>query len=136
MAQASERRARGVKMMREVTAAEPPPVADPYMEFTADAVFGDVWTRPGLTRKERRWISLTCAAAASAQPALQGHMTAALRSGDITPEEMIEWCIHFAHYAGWPRSASAYTLLGGILKDLGLAPKPRARARSSRPRTR
>ena len=111
MSEQTERRARGDKFYREVTTTEPPPVQDAYMEFTMDEVFGDVWSRPGLTRKERRFITLTCVAMTGAPTALQSHVSAAINSGDISAEEMIEWCVHLAHYGGWPLSSSAYTAI-------------------------
>ena len=83
--------------------------SDDYVGMTLDHVFGEVWTRPGLTRKERRWITLTAIASAGVQGALEVHIRSALQSGDITRDEMLEFAIHFAHYAGWPLSSLLYT---------------------------
>jgi hypothetical protein len=60
-----EHRARSVAMWREVMQAEPPPVTDAYMEGTTDHLMGRVWTRPGLARRDRRFVTLTIAAATS-----------------------------------------------------------------------
>ena len=101
----SDRRSRGQQMFRKVTLTEPPPPGSAFTEFTLDSVFAEVWSRPGLTWKERRWISLTAAAMTGSPVAIKSHVYSALKSGDITPAEMEEFLIHFAHYGGWPRAA-------------------------------
>jgi 4-carboxymuconolactone decarboxylase len=113
-----ERRKRAERTYREVTATDPLPVADDYLGFTLDAVFGDVWTRPGLSRKERRWIVLTAAACDGVATARESHLRAALASGDISRAEMLEFVIQFAHYAGWPRSSELYLTFQRICAEL------------------
>jgi 4-carboxymuconolactone decarboxylase len=109
---AGERRARGEAMYREVLGREPPPATDPYTGAgVLDTVFSELWSRPGLSRKERRLITLTCAGAASAPVAIEGHLRAALDSGDLTVEEVQEFILHFAFYAGWPKAASMHQVL-------------------------
>lgn len=105
------RRERGQRMMQEVMGMPPFPPPDAYTEFTVDALFGDVWSRPGLSRKERRWITLAIVGMTGAPGAIEGHMKAALASGDIRREEMLEFIVHFAHYGGWPLSTNLYTAL-------------------------
>ena len=112
---------RAREMYREVTTLEPLAVDDAYPEVTLDAVFGKVWTRPGLTRKERRWITLSVAAMTGSEAAIVSHLRAALVSGDISREEMMEWVVHFAHYAGWPLSANAYVTFRKITAELDAA---------------
>jgi len=110
---ASDRRARGEAMYREVLGQDPPPPADPYTaQGVLDTVFSELWSRPGLTRKERRLITLSCAANAASPPAIEGHLRAALDSGDLTLEEVQEFILHFAFYAGWPKAATLHAALG------------------------
>jgi 4-carboxymuconolactone decarboxylase len=110
---ASERRARGEAMYREVLGHEPPPPDDPYTgPGVLDTVFGELWTRPGLTRKERRLITLACVGAASSPVAIEGHLRGALDSGDLTLEEVQEFILHLAFYAGWPKAAAVHAALG------------------------
>ena len=85
---------------------------DDYVaDVVIDQVFAEIWTRPGLTRKERRWIAITCACWAGAPFAMETHIGAALRSGDITIEEMREFVVHFAAYAGHPKATAARAAL-------------------------
>jgi 4-carboxymuconolactone decarboxylase len=108
----AERRARGEATYRAVMGNEPPPPSDPYTaQGVLDTVFGELWTRPGLTRKERRLITLACVGASASPGAIDAHLRGALDSGDLTLAEMQEFILHFAFYAGWPRAASLETAL-------------------------
>ena len=91
----------------EVMVHEAPPPVSPFTEHgVVDSVFGELWGRPGLTRRDRRWITLACVAAATIDEPIQTHVYAALASGDISREEFQEFVLHFAYYAGWPRASS------------------------------
>jgi 4-carboxymuconolactone decarboxylase len=76
-----------------------------------DFVFGHVWSRPGLSRRARRWVSLTCACAADTVTPIEAHMYAALASGDISFAELQEFILHFAVYCGWPKASFAEQVL-------------------------
>ena len=112
-----EVRTRAKELWQEVNQFPAPEPADGFLEATLDQVFGRVWSRPGLTRKERRWITLTSIAALGATDALEVHVRSALQSGDITPEEMKEFALHFAHYAGWPLASQLYTTIIRIISE-------------------
>ena len=98
---------------------DPPDSGDAYIQFTK-RVFTDMWSRPRLGRRERRLTTLTCIVASGNAAILQFHMKPALESGDLTPDELLEWVVHVAHYAGWPASAQAYTTLQKVVAKLGL----------------
>ena len=107
-------RERGQQAWRDVMGSDSPPIGDPFMEFTSDHVFGRVWTRPGLTTRDRRLITLTAIVAAGAEAALATHLGAAYRSGDLGLDELDEWVVHVAHYVGWPAATPAYMALGAL----------------------
>ena len=115
------RRERGQRLLREVAqidaTVEP---SDPFTQFTIDAVFGDVWTRPGLSRKERRLLSIAATVTSGMMDEAGIHQEGALKSGDVTSEEMMEVVVHLAHYAGWPKAASMYRQLTKICAELDL----------------
>jgi 4-carboxymuconolactone decarboxylase len=67
-------------------------------------VFGEVWTRPGLSRRDRRWITLACVSSAAPGQHLDSHVYGALKSGDISLDEMREFVLHFGAYAGFPQA--------------------------------
>jgi 4-carboxymuconolactone decarboxylase len=99
-----ERHELGRRMFAEVTGRDAPEPTTPLIEMTVDHVLGEIWSRPGLTRKERRFITLTAVASAGAELALQAHVDGALDSGDLTVEELRELVLHFAAYQGYPRA--------------------------------
>jgi 4-carboxymuconolactone decarboxylase len=79
-------------------------------------VFAELWTRPGLADRDRRWISITCVCMAGNAVAMRQHIEAALDSGDITFDELTEFVLHFAFYAGWPVAATAHQ----VLREIGV----------------
>jgi 4-carboxymuconolactone decarboxylase len=97
----------GIDMWRKVMVNEPPAAPTGFTAVTRDHVFGEIWSRPGLTTRDRRLVSLTCTSLAPG-PALAIHVEAALKSGDLDVDAIEEWIIHLAHYAGWPVAANAY----------------------------
>ena len=97
----------GRRRYREVMVSDAPPPATPYLERgVVDSVFGELWDRPGLSRRDRRFVTLACVAAAAVDEPIQQHVYAALASGDISREELQEVVLHFAYYAGWPRASA------------------------------
>ncbi|MFL0238040.1 carboxymuconolactone decarboxylase family protein [Mycobacterium sp. SMC-18] len=96
---------RGRLAYAEVMTVAAPPQSTPVDDHLMDVIFGDVWQRPGLSRRERRFITLPCVADADAEDPLRAHAYAALNSGDITIVEMRETILHFAVYAGWPKAS-------------------------------
>ncbi len=104
-------REQAAQVWRDVMQFEPVVSTDPYSEFTLDHVFGRVWSRDGLARRDRRLVTLTAVAISGQAVPLGTHLTAALGSGDLTADELHEWVLHLAHYAGWPIAATAYMTL-------------------------
>jgi 4-carboxymuconolactone decarboxylase len=84
---------------------DPPPATTPLEQATRDFVFGQVWSRPGLSRRDRRWVTLACVAAADSPGPIEDHVYAAMNSGDIELEAMLEYVLQFAVYCGWPKAS-------------------------------
>ncbi|ORW10166.1 carboxymuconolactone decarboxylase family protein [Mycobacterium kyorinense] len=101
----TERSQRGRRQFAEVMTFPPPDDSSATATGLVDFVFGDVWSRPGLSRRDRRFVTLPCVAAADAQEPLDQHVYAALNSGDLSITEMREAVLHFAVYAGWPKAS-------------------------------
>jgi 4-carboxymuconolactone decarboxylase len=97
----------GRRRYQEVMVSPAPPPVSPYLSNgVVDSVFGELWDRPGLSRRDRRWVTLACVAAAAVDEPIRQHVHAALASGDISREEFQEFVLHFAYYAGWPRASA------------------------------
>jgi 4-carboxymuconolactone decarboxylase len=99
------RRHRGDVLYREVMTVPKVTVSSPYHAALLDSVFAEVWARPGLSRRDRRWVTLACVGAADTIGPIEAHIYAALRSGDMTFVELQEFVLHFAVYCGWPKAS-------------------------------
>ncbi len=93
------------RIYRDVMTVEPTPPTTPFEAATQDFVFADVWARPGLSRRDRRWVTLACVAAADSPEPMDAHVYAALNSDDIELEAMLEFVLQFAVYCGWPKAS-------------------------------
>ena len=101
----AQRIAEGIKCFEEVNLVQAPSQDSPYFfAGILNFVFGHVWLRPGLTRRERRLITIPCVGVSDAIAPIWSHVTSALGSGDISYEEMQELIIHFRAYSGAPRA--------------------------------
>jgi len=81
-------------------------LAPKLVELTDNVLFGDVWERPQLSKRDRSLI--TCAALVSTGKAEQVdfHFPNAIKNG-VTQEELVEMITHLAFYVGWPNAMSA-----------------------------
>ncbi len=119
----------GRRRYREVMVSDAPPPMTPYLAHgVVDSVFGELWDRPGLSRRDRRFITLACVGAAAVDVPIQQHVYAAMASGDLTREEVQEFILHFAYYLGWPRAsaleAAYYSAIARIDGEAAKAKEP------------
>ena len=79
----------------------------PYLaELTANVLFGDVWERPGLSKRDRSLITVAALTVLYRTEQLRGHIRRALDNG-VTKEEIGEMITHLAFYGGWPNAVNA-----------------------------
>ncbi len=99
-------RQRGMAKMQEVYgfSVDPDQIAGPYVDFTVDHLFGEVWTRPELDIRDRRLMTIGVLAALGQSPLVEIQFTSALERGELTEEQVRETVVHLAHYIGWPLS--------------------------------
>ena len=82
------------------------PIVPKLVELTESVLFGDVWERPGLSKRDRSLITVAALVATYRPEQLPGHLERALGNG-VTREEISELITHLAFYAGWPAAMSA-----------------------------
>ncbi len=99
----SERYQKGAAKMKELFGVEPRPgmMQADFQNITVEHLFGEIWTRPGLTIRERSMITVATLTALARDRELKTHLRGALNLG-ISRETITEIMIHQAHYAGWP----------------------------------
>jgi 4-carboxymuconolactone decarboxylase len=81
-------------------------VAPGLGEYTDNVLFGDVWERPGLSKRDRSLITVATLIALYRTNELPFHLKRALENG-VTREELGELITHLAFYSGWPTAATA-----------------------------
>ena len=91
-------------------------VAPKLAELTEDVLFGDVWERPGLSKRDRSLITVATLVALNRTEQLPFHLVRALENG-VTKEEIVESITHLAFYSGWPTAMSAIMLAKGVFKE-------------------
>lgn len=79
--------------------------APKLVELTDNVLFGDVWERPELPKRDRSLITVASRTSGSVEQ-LVGHLRRAKQNG-LTEAELKEAIIHLAFYAGWPKAMSA-----------------------------
>jgi len=85
------------------------PVAPKLIELSETVLYGDVWERPGLSKRDRSLITVAALVALYRGDQLPGHLERALANG-VTREELGELITHLAFYAGWPSAVTAVTV--------------------------
>jgi 4-carboxymuconolactone decarboxylase len=76
------------------------------VEISNSVIFGEVWERPDLSKRDRSLITVATLLALGHQKHLDDHLARALQNG-ITKEELSELITHLAFYAGWPAAMTA-----------------------------
>lgn len=80
--------------------------APALVHFTDNVLFGEVWTRPQLSPRDRSLITVAALTAGGNAEQLTFHLQHAKDNG-VSEEELIEAITHLAFYAGWPKAFSA-----------------------------
>ena len=93
-------------------------VAPKLAQLTDDVLFGDVWARPQLARRDRSLVTVSALVAMNRPDQLRSHLALAKQNG-VTEEELSEAITHLAFYAGWPSAMSA----AGVAKEVFRQPR-------------
>src|SRR5260370_39605377 len=96
-----ELRRKGRAKMNEVYAWEMPNMeGDPFFDLTVDHLFGSIWTRPGLSMRDKRLMTLTVVTALGLQDLTEVQVNAALATEKLTEDELKAMAIFLTHYVG------------------------------------
>lgn len=94
--------------------------SEPLQEHVTATVWGGVWTRPGLERRDRSLLTIGMLIALRAHEELEGHVRGALRNG-LSRTEITEAVIHSSGYCGASAALSAMKVVQRVL-DAELGP--------------
>lgn len=84
--------------------------------LVTETVWGSVWTRPGLEKRDRSLLNIGMLVALRATGELRGHVRGGLRNG-LTREEITEAVVHSAGYCGAPAALSAMKVVQEVLTE-------------------
>jgi 4-carboxymuconolactone decarboxylase len=94
------------------------PFTAPFQDLITRYAWGEIWSRPGLSRAERSMITLTALAVLRQEQELAMHVRAALRNG-LSPGQIQEVLLQVAVYAGVPAANRAFAVAQAVLAAEG-----------------
>nr|WP_207384063.1 carboxymuconolactone decarboxylase family protein [Mycolicibacterium komanii] len=113
-----ELRRKGLEKMNEVYGWEMPNIeGDPYFDLTVDHLFGTIWTRPGLSMRDKRIMTLTAVTAVGNSDLAEIQANAALANGEMTEDELKEMAVFLTHYLGFPLGSKLDGAVSKVIKN-------------------
>ena len=112
----------GSAMYEKILGKAAPTVVAPVSlgALTIDHLFAKIWTREGLSIRDRRLVTVALLAAQGRPDQLRDHIRGARLGEDpLTEEEIRELMIHVAHYAGWAAGTSGQAVASAVFAELG-----------------
>jgi 4-carboxymuconolactone decarboxylase len=100
----------------------------PFQELATEFAWGSVWTRPGLSLRDRSLVSLAQCIALNRPNELRIHLRGAVRNG-VTTTEIRELCLHSFLYCGGPASLDAFHIAAAALPEIEALEKAAKRKR-------
>ena len=89
-----------------------------FQKFITEGAWGSLWSRPGLTRRERSLLTIALLAALGHDEELALHVRATRNTG-ASPEDIKEALLHVAVYAGVPAANRAFAVAAKALDETG-----------------
>lgn len=87
-------------------------------ELTDKVLYGDIWERPGLSKRDRSLVTISALIALNRPDQLRSHIKLGLQNG-LTKDEIVETITQMAFYSGWPNAVSAVTVAKDVFQDNG-----------------
>jgi 4-carboxymuconolactone decarboxylase len=97
-----ELRRKGLAKMNEVYGWDMPDMPGDYFALTVDHLFADIWSRPGLSMRDKRIMTLSVVTALGLPDLAEIQVNAALHNEEMSADELREMAIFITHYVGFP----------------------------------
>jgi len=88
----------------------------PLTQWTAENIWGQIWSRPGLSWRDRSMINLAILAAMNRPHEIEMHLPGAFKNG-LTREEIQEVLLQVTAYAGAPAGVGAFAVVHRYLQE-------------------
>jgi 4-carboxymuconolactone decarboxylase len=115
----SDLRRRGLDKMTEVYGWDFQDGPGDFFGYTADHLFADIWSRPGLSVRDRRLLLIGLLAGTGAHDVLGIQIPAAHKNGELDDQALREIVIFLCHYAGWPVGSRINSLVEETIGKAG-----------------
>ena len=92
------------------------PVVPQLVDYTSSVIYGDVWERKDLSKRDRSLVTVAALVATYRPEQLNTHIGRALDNG-VTKAEIAELITHLAFYSGWPSAMTAAHVLADVLES-------------------
>ncbi|WP_026197839.1 carboxymuconolactone decarboxylase family protein [Sciscionella marina] len=117
----TDRTERGLQMMDQVYgpgfSESLPKERTPMLEQTVDHLFGEIWSRTGLSVRDRRLLVLGATAALGRADLIAIQVRGALASGELSAEALREAVLHLQYYVGWGNGTQLNSGVEQALQD-------------------
>ncbi|MGV9675717.1 carboxymuconolactone decarboxylase family protein [Nocardia sp. NPDC003482] len=110
-----DRRKRGLAKMSEVYGWEVSDGPGEHFAVTVDHLFADIWSRPGLSIRDRRLLLLGALTAQGLFDVAEIQIGAALHNEELDEEQLKEIALFLCHYIGWPAGTKLDSVVGSVL---------------------
>lgn len=90
-------------------------IAPKMAELTDKVLYGDIWERPQLSKRDRSLVTVSALVAMHRPDQLKSHLLLARQNG-VSEEELVEALTHLAFYTGWPNAVSALAVAKEVFR--------------------
>lgn len=119
-----ETRRKGLDKMNEVYGWEMPDMPGDYFALTVDHLFADIWSRAGLSMRDKRIMTLSVVTALGLSDLAEIQINAALQNEELTAEELREMAIFITHYVGFPLGSTFNNVVEKVVSKRKKASDP------------
>jgi 4-carboxymuconolactone decarboxylase len=102
-----------------------PDVSNPMLKDTIDHLFGEIWSRPGLSIRDRRLLVIGATAALGRADLIEIQARGALQNDELSPGELREAVLQLHYYVGWGNGTQVHRGVEAAIteRDVPINPK-------------
>ena len=121
-----ELRRTGLAKMNEVYAWDMPDMPGDYFALTVEHLFGRIWSREGLSMRDKRLITLAVVTTLGQKELAEIQVNAALHNAELSDDELREMAIFITHYVGFPLGSGFNSVVEKVIATRRKADEPRS----------
>jgi 4-carboxymuconolactone decarboxylase len=107
-----------------------PDVSNPMLQDTIDHLFGEIWSRPGLSIRDRRLLVIGATAALGRADLIEIQARGALQNDELSPGELREAVLQLHYYVGWGNGTQVNQGVEAAISERQAKSNPEAKERN------